>query len=315
MPPTPSHPGHRVSVVHRTCGGEHARQRRSSRARTSRSATPAPSPSTRRRSRRSTRCARRRRSTIRSAARWTRWPTRPASASRTNVDMGAFIIPGLPDMQDSFAADTLASADPFTMYDALAAVHRDGKMSVARPALLPVDGHAARRADAEAAADEQLQRLRRRHAAALRRRRVRDAAGRCSATRRRPTTRRRSQLVAKQGWAFQQHTLSPAEDKLTIETFEAVNKTTPIANLRWSIAHAPRIDAPTIDRFKAIGAGIAIHPFTYLAGRPGRGPAAADHRRQRHPRRRRLGLGADLDAQSVADDLLHGHRQELVRRR
>src|SRR5438132_2615602 len=34
----------------------------------------------------------------------------------TNVDMGAFIIPGLPDIQDSFAADTLASFDPFKFY-------------------------------------------------------------------------------------------------------------------------------------------------------------------------------------------------------
>jgi predicted amidohydrolase YtcJ len=79
-------------------------------------------------------------------------------------------------------------------------------------------------------------------------------------------------LIAKQGWAFQQHSLSPAEDKLTIDTFEAVNKTTPIADLHWSIAHAPRIDAPTLARFKAIGAGMAIHPFTYLAGAPGAGP-------------------------------------------
>src|SRR5205814_8000818 len=79
-------------------------------------------------------------------------------------------------------------------------------------------------------------------------------------------------FITTQGWPFQQHSLSPAEDKLTIDTFEAVNKTTPIANLRWSIAHAPRIDAPTIARFKAIGAGIAIHPFTYLAGQPGAGP-------------------------------------------
>src|SRR5581483_7553571 len=31
----------------------------------------------------------------------------------TNVDMGAFVIPGTPDVQDSFAFDTLASADPF----------------------------------------------------------------------------------------------------------------------------------------------------------------------------------------------------------
>jgi len=80
------------------------------------------------------------------------------------------------------------------------------------------------------------------------------------------------QLVAKQGWPFQQHSLSPAEDKLTIDTFEAVNKTTPIAPLHWSIAHAARIDPPTIARFKAIGAGVAVHPFAYLAGGPGAGP-------------------------------------------
>jgi len=80
------------------------------------------------------------------------------------------------------------------------------------------------------------------------------------------------QLIAKQGWAFQQHSLSPAEDKLTIDTFEAVNKLTPIAPLHWSIAHAARIDQPTIARFKAIGAGVAVHPFTYLAGGPNAGP-------------------------------------------
>jgi predicted amidohydrolase YtcJ len=80
------------------------------------------------------------------------------------------------------------------------------------------------------------------------------------------------QFVAKQGWPFQQHSLSPAEDALTIDTFEKVNRTTPIAPLHWSIAHAPRIDAATLARFKAIGAGIAVHPFTYLAGGAGAGP-------------------------------------------
>jgi predicted amidohydrolase YtcJ len=80
------------------------------------------------------------------------------------------------------------------------------------------------------------------------------------------------QAIAKQGWAFQQHSLSPAEDQLTIAAFETVNKTTPIAGLRWSIAHVPRIDLPTITRFKALGAGIAVHPFAYLAGAAGAGP-------------------------------------------
>ncbi len=47
----------------------------------------------------------------------------------TNVDMGAFVIPGTPDVQGAFAADTLASSDPFRMYDAFVALHNEGKMS------------------------------------------------------------------------------------------------------------------------------------------------------------------------------------------
>jgi len=78
--------------------------------------------------------------------------------------------------------------------------------------------------------------------------------------------------VAQHGWAFQQHSLSPAEDQLTIKAFEAANAVTPIKDLRWSIAHVPRIDKATVDRFKAIGAGIAVHPFEYLAGGPNAGP-------------------------------------------
>ena len=47
----------------------------------------------------------------------------------TDVDMGAFVIPGLPDIQDSFAFDSLATADPFHMYDASLALHREKKMT------------------------------------------------------------------------------------------------------------------------------------------------------------------------------------------
>jgi len=80
------------------------------------------------------------------------------------------------------------------------------------------------------------------------------------------------QAVAKQGWPFQQHTLSLAEDQITASTFEKVNAITPIAGLRWSVAHVPKIDPATVNRLKAVGAGIAIHPFEYLAGMPGAGP-------------------------------------------
>ena len=189
----------------------------------------------------------------------------------TNVDMGAFIIPGLPDIQDSFASDNLASADPFRMYDAVAAIHREQKLPVrVRLFFLSMDT----RPDIPMLKQRLLNNFPAFGDDMLRLSGVGEFAtswplfGQPT-----PTNYEAAlQLIAKQGWAFQQHSLSPAEDKLTIDTFEAVNKTTPIAPLHWSIAHAPRIDAATINRFKALGAGIAVHPFGYLAGTAGAGP-------------------------------------------
>jgi predicted amidohydrolase YtcJ len=189
----------------------------------------------------------------------------------TNVDMGAFIPPGLPDTQDSFAADTLATADPFKMYDAVASVHRDGKMPVrVRLFFLSMDT----KPDVPMLKQRLFNDLKGFGDDMLRLSGVGEFATSWPLFGNAPPTNYETalNLIAKQGWAFQQHSLSPAEDKLTIETFEAVNKTTPIADLRWSIAHAPRIDAATLARFKAIGAGMAIHPFTYLAGGPNAGP-------------------------------------------
>jgi predicted amidohydrolase YtcJ len=189
----------------------------------------------------------------------------------TNVDMGAFIIPGLPDIQDSFASDNLASADPFSMYDAFAAIHREGKMSVRlRLFFLSMDT----RPDVPMLKQRLLNTFPAFGDDMLRLSGVGEFATSWPLFGQPPPTNYETalQLVAKQGWPFQQHSLSPAEDKLTIDTFESVNKTIPIAGLRWSIAHAPRIDAATINRFKALGAGIAVHPFAYLAGAAGAGP-------------------------------------------
>jgi len=189
----------------------------------------------------------------------------------TNVDMGAFINPGLPDIQDSFTADTLATFNPFTMYDAIASLHRDAAMPVrVRVYFLSMDT----RPDVPMLKQRLLNNFKDFGDDMLRLSGVGEFATTWPLFGNTPPTNYETalQLVAKHGWAFQQHSLSPAEDKLTIETFESVNKTTPIANLHWSIAHAPRIDAATLNRFKAIGAGIAVHPFEYLAGAPNSGP-------------------------------------------
>jgi hypothetical protein len=189
----------------------------------------------------------------------------------TSVDMGAFVIPGLPDIQESFAADTLASADPFRMYDAFAALHREGKLSARlRLFFLSMDT----KPDVPMLKQRLLNNMNGFGDDMMRVSGIGEFASTWPLFGNPPPTNYTTalQLVAKQGWPFQQHSLSPAEDKLTIDTFEAVNKTTPIAPLHWSIAHAARIDAPTIARFKALGAGVAVHPFTYLAGGPGAGP-------------------------------------------
>ncbi len=190
----------------------------------------------------------------------------------TSVDMGAFIIPGTPDIQSAFTFDGLASANPFTMYDAYLALHREGKMtSRLRVFFLSMDT----RPDVPILSE-----------------RVRNAfldfgddmlrlSGIGEFATQWPLFGQVTQpanysaalkLVAKRGWPFQQHSLSLAEDKLTAATFEEVNRETPIAGLRWSVAHVPRIDQETVNRFKALGAGIAVHPFEYLAGGPNAGP-------------------------------------------
>ncbi len=190
----------------------------------------------------------------------------------TDVDMGAFVPPGLPDARDSFVFDGLASADPFHMYDAVLALHRENKMTARmRIFFLSMDTQpgipllSERLRNAFDGFGDDMLRISGIGEFAT----VWPLFGKVTPP---PNYEAALQLVAKQGWPFQQHSLSLAEDQLTAATFEKVNAVTPIAGLRWSIAHVPHIDQETVNRFKALGAGIAIHPFEYLAGGPGAGP-------------------------------------------
>ena len=228
----------------------------------------------------------------------------------TDVDMGAFVIPGRPTFKIRSCSTGLASADPFHMYDAALALHREKKMdarlrifflSMDTQPNLPLLSERLRNAF-DGFGDDML-----RISGIGEFATVWPLFGKVTPP---PNYEAALQLVAKQGWPFQQHSLSLAEDQLTASTFEKVNAVTPIANLRWSIAHVPHIDQETVNRFKALGAGIAIHPFEYLAGASGRGAARAHDRRQRNSRGSGIGLGADFHARSVADDLLHGDWKE-----
>ncbi|HEY6509007.1 MAG TPA: amidohydrolase family protein, partial [Vicinamibacterales bacterium] len=186
----------------------------------------------------------------------------------TNVDMGAFNLPGTPDLQGSFEADTLASADQGRMYDAFVALHREGRMTTRlRVFFLTMDTRAdvpmltARLRNTFGGFGDDMLRISG----------VGEFATSWPLFGQKPPSNYTDalQAIAKQGWAFQQHSLSAAEDELTVGTFEAVNKATPIADLRWSLAHAGGIDAARLARLKAMGAAVAVHPFQFLAG--GRG--------------------------------------------
>lgn len=190
----------------------------------------------------------------------------------TNVDMGGFILPGTPRIQDSDMFDTLASFDPFTAYDPLLALHEEGKLAArVRLYYLSMD----RSPDVPMTAQRVLNAFANFGDDMLRSSGIGEFATSWAlfGTPLPGNFVEALTIVAQRGWAFQQHTLSLLEDQFTASTFETVNKTIPIADLRWSLAHVPQIDQTVVNRLKAIGAGVAVHPFRYLGGGTQGGPA------------------------------------------
>jgi predicted amidohydrolase YtcJ len=189
----------------------------------------------------------------------------------TNVDMGGFVIPGTPNIQDSDVFDTLASWDPFTAYDPLLALHDEGKVSVrVRIFFLSMDHNP----DVPLTTQRVLNAFSNFGDDMVRSSGIGEFVTSWPLFGNPFPTNYGAALniVAQRGWAFQQHSLSLAEDQFIASAFETVNKTFPIADLRWSDAHVPSIDQATVNRLKAVGAGIAVHPFRYLSGGTAGGP-------------------------------------------
>jgi len=186
----------------------------------------------------------------------------------SNFDMGGFLIPGSPDHEDEFVFDGAASWDPYTAYDPLLELHRSGEMTTRiRVFFLSMDNAAA------------IPILTRRVENAFRE--YGDNWLRISGLGEFITNWPLFGVVtppsnyaaavkkaAERGWIYQQHTLSSAEDEVAIAAWENINQTVPVAPLHWSIAHALTITPANIARLKAIGGGLALHGFRYLAGTP-----------------------------------------------
>jgi len=183
----------------------------------------------------------------------------------SNFDMGGFLIPGSPNHEDEFVFDGAASWDPYFAYEPLLDLHRQGQMKVRiRVNYLTMDNALnlpilQRRIDNafREYGDDWLK-----------------SAGLGEFITNWPlfggpppaNYPAAVKKAAERGWIYQQHTLSTTEDNIAISAWEQLNAQIPIAPLHWSIAHAVTITPQDIARLKALGAGVALHGFRYLAG-------------------------------------------------
>jgi predicted amidohydrolase YtcJ len=185
----------------------------------------------------------------------------------SHFDMGGFLIPGSPNHEDEFTFDGAASWDPYFAYEPILELHRQGLMKVRiRVNYLTMDNALnlpilQRRIDNafREYGDDWLK-----------------SAGLGEFITNWPLFGGPTPLnypaavgkAAERGWIYQQHTLSTNEDNLAITAWEQLNTQIPIAPLHWSIAHAVTITPQNVQRLKALGAGLALHGFRYLAGTP-----------------------------------------------
>jgi predicted amidohydrolase YtcJ len=72
--------------------------------------------------------------------------------------------------------------------------------------------------------------------------------------------------AASRGMALTQHWSSDASVQHLLDVFERVNRDTPIAGLRWSIAHLNDGSVANFDRMKALGVGWLMQDAMYFGG-------------------------------------------------
>ena len=77
-----------------------------------------------------------------------------------------------------------------------------------------------------------------------------------------------ARLLARARWRAEVHSLSRTDFQQQIQDFEAAHKETPITDLRWVIAHVPFITEEWVNRLKALGGGVSLTGWRYLAGTP-----------------------------------------------
>src|SRR5262245_58035251 len=140
----------------------------------------------------------------------------------TNVDMGAFVLPGTPHSEGSDVFDPLASWDPFIAYDPLLSLQDEGKVSVrVRIFFLSMDHNP----DVPLTTQRVLNAFSNFGDDMVRTSGIGEFATSWPLFSPQFPTNFVNALtiVAQRGWAFQQHSLSLLEDQFIAGAFETVN--------------------------------------------------------------------------------------------
>lgn len=90
----------------------------------------------------------------------------------------------------------------------------------------------------------------------------------------RPTAEQKERFLQVARWAAERqmgltiHWVNNSSIPQLLEIFDAVNKDTPIGELRWSIAHLPNVEEATLQRMKSLGIGWTVQDASYFGASP-----------------------------------------------
>lgn len=73
-------------------------------------------------------------------------------------------------------------------------------------------------------------------------------------------------FLAEKGWTYTQHTGNVEDIAAIVPILERINQSIPLAPLRWNIEHVPGITKELLDRIKAVGVGTGVGGNRYLSG-------------------------------------------------
>ena len=147
-----------------------------------------------------------------------------------------------------------SAIDPFTGYDYLLALHREGKMTVRLRLFFYLR-------DLQADLPMLTQRLNNQWRDFgddwMRASGIGEWASSGDLRNPPPLYEQALRLIAEKGWAYSQHTNGLEDQRAITQVWEKVNDMMPIAKLRWDLDHDDGVDMETLNRLKEMGAGVS----------------------------------------------------------